>query len=102
MAKLAGVPDKVIDRAKVLVEELSDADIASRAREVAQLNATIPVSRKRVSRPDEVDSNQLSIFEAVKDDTIISQIKELDLSHMTPIDALNTLYQLQSSVKNRI
>lgn len=102
VAKLAGVPDKVIDRAKVLVEELSDADIASRAREVAQLNATIPVSRKRVSRPDEVDSNQLSIFEAVKDDTIISQIKELDLSHMTPIDALNTLYQLQSSVKNRI
>lgn len=102
VAKLAGVPDKVIDRAKVLVEELSDADIASRAREVAQLNATIPASRKRVSRPDEVDSNQLSIFEAVKDDTIISQIKELDLSHMTPIDALNTLYQLQSSVKNRI
>ncbi len=101
VAKLAGVPEKVISRAKVLVEELSDADIANRAREIAALS--IPTAgKKRVAKPDEVDSNQLSMFEAVKDDTIIEQIKEMDLSHMTPIDALNTLYQLQSKVKNRI
>ncbi len=101
VAKLAGVPEKVISRAKVLVEELSDADIANRAREIAALS--VPGgSKKRVTKPDEVDSNQLSMFEAVKDDTIIEQIKELDLGHMTPIDALNTLYQLQSKVKNRI
>ncbi len=101
VAKLAGVPEKVISRAKVLVEELSDADIASRAKEIAALNAAAG-NKKRVAKPDEVDSNQLSMFEAVKDDTIIEQIKELDLGHMTPIDALNTLYQLQSKVKNRI
>src|SRR5699024_617917 len=39
VAKLAGVPDKVIQRAKELVEELSDADIANRAKEVAQLSS---------------------------------------------------------------
>lgn len=101
VAKLAGVPDKVIARAKVLVEELTDADIANRAREIAALSGSAG-GKKRVAKPDEVDSNQLSLFEAVKDDTIIEQIKEMDLSHMTPIDALNTLYQLQSKVKNRI
>lgn len=102
VAKLAGVPEKVLARAKVLVEELSDADIASRAREVARINAAVIPSKKRVNKPDEVDSNQLSIFEAVKDDSIIEEIREMDISHMTPIDALNMLYQLQSKVKNRI
>lgn len=34
VAKLAGVPDSVIERAKELVEELSDADITERAKEI--------------------------------------------------------------------
>ena len=102
VARLAGVPEKVLLRAKELVEELSDADIASRAREVAQMTASHSPSRKRISKPDEVDSNQLSLFEVVKDDNIIEEIREMDLTRMTPIDAMNTLYQLQVKVKNRI
>ena len=50
---------------------------------------------------DDVDLAQMSLFDTVKDDDIISDIKELDISNMTPIDALNTLYKLQGRVKNR-
>ena len=102
VAKLAGVPDKVIERAKELVEELSDADIASRAKEVAALSTGNSTPKKRVPRLDEVDSNQLTLFDAVKDDTIIEELKDMELANMTPIDALNTLYRLQTKIKNRI
>ena len=100
VAKLAGVPESVIARAKELVEELSNADITSQAREIAKLNSNI-TQRKAVAKPDEVDLNQLSIFDTVKDDDIIRELKELELSTMTPIDALNTLYRLQTKLKNR-
>lgn len=44
---------------------------------------------------------QMSLFETVKDEDVIKEIKETDLSTMTPIDALNTLYRLQSKLNNR-
>ena len=37
----------------------------------------------------------------LKDDDIIKELGELELSTMTPIDALNTLYRLQTKLKNR-
>ena len=100
VAKLAGVPDSVIARAKELVEELSSADITSHAREIAEAHSTAP-QHKAVTKPDEVDLNQLSIFDTVKDDDIVRELKDLELSTMTPIDALNTLYRLQTKLKNR-
>ena len=41
VAKLAGVPDQVITRAKELVEELSSADITMKAREIAEASANV-------------------------------------------------------------
>jgi len=100
VAKLAGVPEPVIERARELVEELSSADIAYRAKEIAELG--IPEkSRKPVERQNDVDASQLSLFDTVNDDDIIKEISESDLSSMTPIDALNTLYRLQNEIKNR-
>ncbi len=40
VAKLAGVPDPVIPRAKELVEELSNADITAKAKEIAEMNTS--------------------------------------------------------------
>ena len=100
VAKLAGVPDSVISRAKELVEELTNADITAKAREIAESSAGINV-RKAVPKPDEVDLLQMSFLDAVKDDDIIRELGELELSQMTPIDALNTLYRLQNRLKNR-
>ena len=48
-----------------------------------------------------MDLAQISLFDTVKDDDVITEIKNLDVSNLTPIDALNTLYQLQNKLKNR-
>lgn len=100
VAKLAGVPDSVILRSKEIAEELRGADITARAKELAEASATV-TQRKAVAKPDEVDLQQMSLFDTVKDDDIIRELGELELGHMTPIDALNTLYRLQTKLKNR-
>ena len=99
VAKLAGVPDLVIDRAKEIVEELSDEDITTRVQEISS-KAQVP-KRKKVKRYDEVDMAQFSLFDTVKDDDVLTELKELDVSNMTPMDALNTIYRLQNKLKNR-
>ncbi len=99
VAKLAGVPDSVITRAKELVEELSSADITVRAREIAkQTPASV---RKAVQKPDEVDMLQMSIFDTVKNDDIIREIEEIEIGNMTPFEALSFLNQIQNKLKNR-
>ena len=100
VAKLAGVPAPVIDRAKELVEELSDADITARAKEIAE-NGPGTQTRKKVAKPDEVDLQQMSIFDTVNEDDIIKEIMELEVNRMSPLDALNTLDKLQAKLKNR-
>ena len=100
VAKLAGVPDTVISRAKELLLELSDADITAKAKEIAEANGSI-TQHKAVPKPDEVDLQQMSLFDTVKDDDIIRELGELQLGNMTPIDALNMLYRLQTKLKNR-
>ena len=102
VAKLAGVPDSVINRAKELVLELMDADISKKAKEIAMYsgNGTSNAKKKPV-KLDEVDLAQMSLFDTVTDDDILDEIKEIDLGNLTPIDALNTLYKLQGKLKNR-
>lgn len=97
VAKLAGVPDSVIARAKELVEQLSDADISSRAREI-QVESGAKEKKKRL---DEVELNQMSFFDTVKDDDILKELKEIDIKSMTPLDALNKLNELQNKLTNR-
>lgn len=100
VARLAGVPEPVIIRAKELVEELSDADITARAREIAEMGAPVP-TRKKVVRADEVDLQQMSIFDTVSEEEIIRELMEMDVNHMSPLEALNTLDKLQAKLKNR-
>ena len=94
VAKLAGVPDSVIQRAKELVEELSDADITAAVKDLTTTKKKKPVY-------DQMDMAQMSLFDTVKDDDIIEEIKGLDMGNMTPIEAMNTLYNLQNKIKNR-
>lgn len=98
VAKLAGVPSSVIDRAKEIVEELVHADITTRIKDIAAHGSEPKVKTKKY---DEVDLAQMSLFDTVKDDDVLKELKELDVSNLTPIDALNTLYQLQNKLKNR-
>ena len=100
VAKLAGVPDQVITRAKELVEELSSADITMKAREIAEASANVS-QHKAVTRPDEVDLNQMTLFDTVKNDDIIHELEEISINEITPMEALNILSRLQSKLKNR-
>ena len=100
VAKLAGVPDLVINRAKEIVEELSEEDITNRVSEIA-VRDKVSKKKPKVKKYDEVDIAQMSLFDTVKDDDVLEELKTLDVGNMTPIDALNTIYRLQNKLKNR-
>ncbi len=100
VAKLAGVPDLVIERAKEIVEELSDEDVTAKVSEIA-VRERSEKKRLKVKKYDEVDIAQMSLFDTVKDDDVLEELKNLDVGNMTPIDALNTIYRLQNKLKNR-
>lgn len=95
VAKLAGVPDTVIQRAKELVEELSDADITAAVKDL-----TAPKKKQKIQY-DQVDMAQMSLFDTVQDNDIIDEIKGLEIGNLTPMEALNILYNLQNKIKNR-
>ena len=59
-------------------------------------------SRKPVSKPDDVESAQLSLMDAMNDGVIVTEIRDMDLNMMTPMDAMNTLLRLQNKIRNRI
>ena len=98
VAKLAGVPETVIQRAKELVEELSDADITAAVKDLTQ---GAKKSRPKAVRYDEVDLEQMSLFDTVQDKDILEELQNIDITNLTPMDALNTLYRLQNKLKNR-
>ena len=98
VAKLAGVPEEVIERAKVICEELEDANMSNIAK---NLNVQTGMPRKPARQPDEVDMAQISLFDTVKDNDIIEELREMDLTNMTPFEAMNKLYELQNKIKNR-
>ena len=98
VAKLAGVPESVIARAKEIVGELSEADITTKVREISAQGTETKARQKKY---DEVDLAQMSLFDTVRDDDVLEELKEIDVSNLTPMDALNTIYQLQNKLKNR-
>ena len=98
VARLAGVPESVIRRAKEIVEELSANDITEIAR-----NLTVHTGSKKSGRqrPDEVDLEQMSLFDTVKNDDIIEELRSIDVNGMTPVEAMIKLNELHNKVKNR-
>ena len=100
VAKLAGVPDVVITRAKEIVEELSDEDITTRVSEIASREKE-QKKKQKTKKYDEVDMAQMSLFDTVKDDDVLEELKSIDVGNLTPVDALNTIYRLQNKLKNR-
>ena len=98
VAKLAGVPDSVINRAKDIVEELISADLSTRIRDISVQTGE---TTKKTKKYDEVDLAQMSLFDTVKDDDVLEELKSIDVSNLTPMDALNTIYRLQNKLKNR-
>ena len=79
VARLAGVPQAVLDRAKQILSDLEHADIA---REHPQL-----VEKELLqSVPDDDPAER----------KVISQLREMDIDRLTPLEALNRLYSLRA------
>ena len=98
VAKLAGVPDLVIDRAKEIAQQLSDNDITEK---VQCIQTDKKSEKQKVKHYDQVDLAQISLFDTTKDEDVIKELSRIDISNLTPLDALNTLYKLQNMLKNR-
>ena len=98
VAKLAGVPDMVIDRAKEIVAQLCDNDILEKVQNIA---IDQKETKHKTKTYDEVDLTQMSLFDTVTDEDVLNELKEIDVSTLTPLDALNTIYRLQNKLKNR-
>ena len=98
VAKLAGVPDMVIDRAKEIAEQLSDNDVTEK---IQSIQTNIKTEKAKVKKYDQVDLAQMSLFDTVKDSDVIEELSAIDIQTLTPLDALNTLYNLQNMIKNR-
>ena len=98
VAKLAGLPDSVVERAKEIVNELLANDITETVRNISVENGN---TKKKKEHLDEVDLTQMSLFDTVKDDDIIEELRNVDIGNLTPLEALNKLYELQNKVKNR-
>ncbi len=97
VAKLAGVPDSVITRAKELLEELTNNDITEKVQQSVSAADKKPKRKKY----DEVDLAQMSLFDTVKDEDVLKELTDIDVTTLTPIEALNTIYRLQNKLKNR-
>ncbi len=100
VARLAGVPDLVTDRAKEIVEQLSDNDITEKVQSI-KVDTKSDSRTKKTPVLDEVDLAQISLFDTVKDEDVLKELRETDITRLTPLDALNTLYRLQNKLKNR-
>lgn len=100
VAKLAGVPESVITRAKEIVEELSVHDITEAAKHLAVKKPAVQTEKKK-AKPDLMDMEQISLFDTVKDDMIMDELRNLDIRVMTPLDALNKLNELQTKARNQ-
>ncbi len=100
VAKLAGLPESVIDRANEIVNELLANDISDIAKNIT-VDKSGGTSRKKKEHLDEVDLAQMSLFDTTSDDSIIDELRNIEISNLTPLDALNKLNELQNKVKNR-
>lgn len=90
VAKLAGVPETVTARAREIAAELSGADIAARAKELAARG------QETVASPAEPAPCEAPLQTAERD--ILERLKKADLSELTPRAAIDFLYQLQEAL----
>ena len=97
VARLAGVPDSVIDRAKEISSWLEETDVTDKAK---NLQVRTSVKKKEVVREAVPAEKQMSLFDIYPaDHPVLKELAGLDVSNMTPIQALNTLYELQKRLK---
>ena len=90
VAKLAGVPAPVLERANQVLKTLEAANKSTDARRNGRGGPALVEETRRL---------QMTLFEAERD-PILDEIEALDLGTISPIEALTKLYDLQRKARN--
>jgi DNA mismatch repair protein MutS len=93
VAKLAGLPGEVIDRAKIILSQLEEADINKPAQNITVQD---PKAKKENAHP-----TQLDLFSTAQNE-FIQDIANIDVLNMTPMDAMQKLYDMIKKAKTLI
>ncbi|GAX91786.1 DNA mismatch repair protein MutS [Effusibacillus lacus] len=88
VAKLAGLPDKVLHRAKEILHVLESMPNAGLETAVASSAAA----------SDDGETSQLSLNFDAKPHPVVAELQSINLLNMTPIEALTTLHRLQQMI----
>jgi DNA mismatch repair protein MutS len=104
VARLAGLPQAVIDRANQILEVLEQHNLSIEAGEAnpsfSKMAPRAPRPRRRISRSTfKGDALQLALF-TPKTHPVVEEIRAVDINHMTPMDALNFLYHLKAKAES--
>ena len=100
VARLAGLPRSVIVRAQQILEVLEQHNLSVETDGVAnrpqKADQKIPRPKRRITRKTlQSDSLQMALF-TPKTHPLIDEIRQLELSQITPLDAVNILYDLKA------
>ncbi|MGI6706868.1 MAG: DNA mismatch repair protein MutS [Clostridia bacterium] len=98
VAKLAGIPDDVIERAKRILRDLEDADIHRQTFQ-DHFQEAAPAVEDSKAEKSVVKNQQLDLFQ-IQMHEVAECIKEIDIISTTPIEALNILYKMQQKLKS--
>lgn len=99
VARLAGVPEPVLKRAREICNELIDSDITTKVKDIDIKPALSEQPKKKKTRSS--DYEQLSLFSSPVEMTIANELKTMDLNNMTPIKAMLYLQELQERLKQQ-
>ncbi len=88
VARLAGLPEKVIKRAKVILKCVEDGENSLKG---------LAIREKQKEKKGPV---QLDLFRS-PDQEIISKIQRMDVNQLTPIEALNLLNEFKDKLKDQ-
>ena len=91
VARLAGVPDRVIRRAKEILRNLEEHEISARGR-------TASVRKKLVQNSAQVELFEVLMDKVEEKEPLLDEVRDLDLDSLTPIQAWQFLKSLQSRI----
>ncbi len=98
VARLAGVPNDVLARAEVISEQLQASDIIRPEKAIQPETAGIQLSLFDTVKQTGGASEHKRTRKERAQDKVLDRLKEADLMRMTPIEALNLLYQMQNEI----
>lgn len=98
VARLAGVPEEVLVRAKELSDKLEDG------KATEQTDFTADTDKNSANNTSTAPMTQLSIFDTMENtmtDNILLELRDINLAEVTPMDAINLVYKWQNQLQGR-